>query len=246
MPVDGLAAPAFAIARYDTLRPASPGREVLASLGVEEVYALVPAASPLRELGDLRGRRINVGAPGSPRATSAEALYRTLFAQPLPTARWRAASRDAALPALLRGEDLDAMLVFDGQPSAWLAALPVDTRLQLKVLRFDPGSPAGLRALRTYLSTSVAPALAAEPARVPTLGQMTFLVGARPEAGAPDLVRRLCERLPALRARGHPKWKDVDPTLQLPLPLPRSSAVVPALQACATSASPSTPSSGAL
>ena len=237
--------PSFAIARYDSLPAASRGWDVLVPLGVEEVYALVPVASRLRELDDLRGRRINVGAPGSPRAKSAEALYRVLFGQPLPPAPLRAVSKDVALPALLRGEGLDAMLLFDGQPSSWLAALPVETRLQLKLLRFDPARASGQRALQSYLATSVTPTLVTEPAPVPTLGEVTFLVASRGQANSPELVHRLCERLPALRAGGHPKWKDIDPALQLPVRLPRPPDIASAVQACAVSRSSSIPSSGA-
>ena len=204
-------------------------------LAVEEVYALVPVTSRLRELDDLRGRRINVGAPGSPRAKSAEALYRALFGQPLPSAPLRSKSKEVALRALLLGEGLDAMLLFDGQPSSWLAALPVETRLQLSLLRFDPTRASGQRALQSYLATSVTPTLVTEPAPVPTLGEVTFLVASRGQATSPDLVRRLCERLPALRAGGHPKWKDIDPAALLPMRLPRSPDIASAVQACATS-----------
>lgn len=239
-------APSFAIARYDSLPGASQAWRVLVPLGVEEVYALVPAMSRLRELDDLRGRRINIGVPESARAKSAEALYRTLFGQPLPPSPLRAAPKDAALAALLRGEDVDAMLLFDGQPSSWLAALPVETRQRLKVLRFDPTRASGQRALQSYLSTSVNPSLVGEPAPVPTLGEVTFLVASRGEATSPELVRRLCERLPSLRAGGHPKWKEIDPSIQLPLQLPRPPEIASAVQACAASRSSSTPSSGAL
>ena len=236
--------PSFAIARYDSLPAASQGWDVLVPLGVEEVYALVPVTSRLRELDDLRGRRINIGELGSPRAKSAAALYRALFGQPLPAASLRSASREVALQALLRGEGLDAMLLFDGQPSSWLAALPVETRLQLKVLRFDPTRASGQRALQSYLATSVMPTLVTEPAPVPTLGEVTFLVASRGQANSPELVRRLCERLPALRAGGHPKWKDVDPTLELPMQLSHPPDIASAVQACALSRSSSTSSSG--
>ena len=238
--------PPFAIARYDSLPAASGGWNVLMPLGVEEVFALVPVTSRLRELDDLRGRRINVGAEGTPRARSAEALYRTLFGQPLPPAPLRAASREVALPAMLRGQGLDALLLFDGQPSAWLEALPAETRLQLKMLRFDPTRASGQRALQAYLPTTVTPSLVTEPAPVPTLGEVTFLVASGDEADSPDLVRRLCERLPELQATGHPKWKDIDPALQLPVGLPRSARIDAVAHACTNPYSPSTPSSGAL
>ncbi|MBC7665828.1 MAG: hypothetical protein H7276_18910 [Caulobacter sp.] len=239
-------APLFAIARYDSLPAASQAWRVLVPLAVEEVYALVPATSRLRELDDLRGRRINIGVAASPRARSAEALYRTLFGQPVPPSPLRAAPKEVALPALLHGEGLDAMLLFDGQPSSWLAALPVETRLRLKVLRFDPTRSSGQRALQSYLSARVDPPLVGEPAPVPTLGEVTFLVASRTTAASPELVRRLCERLPALQADGHPKWKEIDPAVQLPLQLPPSPEIASALQACETSRRSSTPSSGAL
>ena len=242
---DSGATPSFAITRYDSLPPPSRGWNVLVPLAVEEVYALVPVTSHLREIDDLRGRRINVGAPGSPRAKSAEALYRALFDQALPPAPLRATSKEVALLALLRGEGLDAMLLFDGQPSSWLAALPVETRLQLRLLRFEATRASGQRALQSYLATSVTPTLVTEPAPVATLGEVTFLVASRGQATSPELVHRLCERLPALQVVGHPKWRDIDPTSLLPVSLPRPADIASAVQACATSRSSSTPSSKA-
>lgn len=225
-------APAFKIARYDTLQAASSDWRVVAPLNVEEVYALVPVTSRLRDLGDLRGRRINVGAPASARAISAAALYRALFGAPLPATSLGSAPKDVALRALLDGDGLDAMLLFDGQPSAWLESLPMETHLRLKVLPLQADSPASRKALQAYLPATVAPTLANNRAAVPTLGELTFLV-ASPQAALPQqALRALCEQLPSLRARGHPKWKEVDPSLQLPLSLPRASGLAPALQAC--------------
>ena len=225
-------APAFAIARYDTLQAASSDWRVVAPLNVEEVYALVPVTSRLRDLGDLRGRRINVGAPASARAISGAALYRTLFGAPLPATSLGSASKDVALRALLDGEGLDAMLLFDGQPSAWLESLPMETHLRLKVLPLQAGSPASRRALQAYLPATVAPTLANNRAAVPTLGELTFLVASPQVARPQQALRALCEQLPSLRARGHPKWNEVDPSLQLPLNVQRASGLDPALQAC--------------
>ncbi len=231
-PSQSASAPTFAIARYDTLPTAWPAWRVVAPLNVEAVYALVPAGSPMRELGDLRGRRINVGAPGSARALSGEALYRTLFEQPLPPSPWRSASRDAALQALLDGNGLDALVLFDGQPSAWLASLPAGTRGRLKVLRLPATGAAARKALQAYLPASVEPGLANDPAPVATLGEVAFLV-ASPDAVRPaQAARDLCERLPELRAHGHPAWREVDPTVRLPLNARRASELEPALQAC--------------
>ena len=226
------APPAFAIARYDTLHATAREWHVLAPLHVEEVYAIVPVASPLRGLGDLQGRRINVGEPGSARAMSGAALYRELFGRELPASTFRSAPRDAALRALLNGDGLDALVYFDGQPSTWLESLPVETRRRLRLLRAEPGGTPERRALRTYLQTSLASDLALDGKPIPTLGEVSFLVAAPRAARTPRLLQDLCERLPLLRAQGHPKWKDVDPTLQLPVNLQRASELTPALQAC--------------
>lgn len=233
--------PAFAIARYDTLHGTAREWQVLAPLHVEEVYAIVPLASPLRRLGDLQGRRINIGEPGSARATSGAALYRELFGRELPGSTFRSASRDAALRALLNGDGLDALVYFDGQPSMWLESLPVETRRRLRLLRAEPGGTPERRALRTYLRTSLASGLVPGDQPVPTLGEVSFLVGAPLAPRAPRLLQDLCERLPLLRARGHPKWKDVDPTLQLPVNLPRAPELTPALQACRSPAAVNPP-----
>lgn len=226
------APPAFAIARYDTLHATGREWHVLAPLHVEEVYAIVPVASPLRGLGDLQGRRINVGEPGSARATSGAALYRELFGRELPGSTFRSAPRDAALRALLNGDGLDALVYFDGQPSMWLESLPVETRRRLRLLGAEPGGTPERRALRTYLRTSLASGLSPDGKPVPTLGEVSFLVAAPQAARTPRLLQDLCERLPLLRARGHPKWKDVDPTLQLPVNLQRAPELTQALQAC--------------
>ncbi len=225
-------APAFAIARYDTLQAPSSDWRVVAPLNVEEVYALVPVTSRLRDLGDLRGRRINVGAPASARAISGAALYHTLFGAPLPATSLGSASKETALRALLDGQGLDAMLLFDGQPSAWLESLPMEMHLRLKVLPLQPGSPASRKALQAYLPATVAPTLANNRAAVPTLGELTFLVASLQAARPQQALRALCEQLPSLRARGHPKWNEVDPSLRLPLNVQRASGLDPALQAC--------------
>ncbi len=190
-------APPRAIARYDTLRAASPDWRVVAPLNIEEAYVLVPVTSRLRDLDDLRGRRINVGAPGSARATSGEALYRRLFAQPLPASSLRSVSKDAALQALLAGDGLDALVFFDGQPSAWLESLPGETRRRLKVLSPQATSAAGRTALQSYLPATIAPTLANDRTPVETLGEVAFLV-ASPQATRPaQALHDLCERLPA-------------------------------------------------
>ena len=231
----------FAVLRYDALIANAANWRIVAPLNVEEVYVLVPAMSPLRDLSDLRGRRINVGMPGSARSNSGEALYHALFGEPIPTSPLRSASKEAALQALASGGDLDALILFDGQPSSWLASLHAETRQRLKVLSFDASGAASRRVSQAYLKTRVAPALAGGGVSVPTLGEVSFLVASTHAANARQFLESMCERLPALRARGHPKWQEVSPSLQLPVSMPRDPGLSQLPSACETSVRPASP-----
>ncbi|MEP6502490.1 MAG: TAXI family TRAP transporter solute-binding subunit [Betaproteobacteria bacterium] len=224
----------FEITRYDAIGALPDTSRIVSTLGIEEVYALVPAASPLRHLGELRGRRINIGPRGSARAVSGAALYRTMFAGAPPASAQAALPRDAALARLLQGRDLDALLLFDGQPSGWLASLPEPTRRGLRVLVLDPADAAGRRALQHYLPAAIAPGAGQQGgAALPTLAELTFLVSSAPTPDAAAMLRTLCDGLPALRAQGHPKWREVDPALRLPVGPQRPAELDAVLATCA-------------
>lgn len=47
------------------------------------------------------------------------------------------------------------------------------------------------------------------------------------------VLRALCDHLPALRLDGHPKWREVDPALSLPIGLQRPGRLDEALTTCA-------------
>ena len=223
----------LAIARYDTLPVTGADWQVVATLGTEEVYALVPAGSPLRHLGDLRGRRINVGPDGSARAASGAALYRALFGESPSRSASSALSRDDALRQMLANGEPEALLLFDGQPSTWFAALPASTRHALRLLRLDPGEPAGGRALQRYLPGHLAPGVDDGGTPIPTLREVTFLIAPASTRDAAPVLRALCDHLPTLRLDGHPKWREVDPALNLPTGLQRPGQLAAALTTCA-------------
>jgi hypothetical protein len=223
----------FAIARYDTLPAASADWHVVATLGTEEVYALVPVGSSMRHLGDLRGRRINVGPDGSARAVSGAALYRALFGASPSRSDGSALPRDDALRQMLAAGEPEALLLFDGQPSSWFAALPASTRHALRLLRLDLGEPAGRRALQHYLPGRLAPGVDEDSAPIPTLREVTFLIAPSSARNVAPVLRALCDHLPALRLDGHPKWREVDPALSLPIGLQRPARLDAALTTCA-------------
>ena len=223
----------LAIARYDALPAASAGWQVVATLGTEEVYALVPVGSPMRHLGDLLGRRINVGPDGSARAVSGTALYRALFGASPSRSHSSALPRDDALRQMLAAGEPEAMLLFDGQPSSWFVALPASTRHALRLLRLDPGEPAGRRALQRYLPGRLAPGADEDGVPIPTLREVTFLIAPSSARNVAPVLRALCEHLPALRLDGHPKWREVDPALNLPTGLQRPGQLAAALTTCA-------------
>lgn len=233
----GGGATALAIARYDALQAGGGRWQVVAPLHTEEVYVLVRADSPLRHLHQLRGRPINFGPADAPRARSGQALYRRLFGSAPPASAAMRLPRDAALAALLGGAGnrrgpLDAVLVIDAQPSAWLASLPPDISRQLRLLAFDAGHATGRRALQAYLPADV-PALAGA-GTTHTLGMVSFLVVAdAAPPGLDRLARALCARLPALQRDGHPKWREVRPALQLPVGLPAAAEAQAGLRDCA-------------
>jgi hypothetical protein len=224
----------FAIARYDSLPAASADWQVVATLGTEEVYALVPLRSTLRHLGDLRGRRINVGPDGSARAASGAALYRALFGASPSKSTASALPRDVALRQMLATGEPEAVLLFDGQPSSWLAALPADTRHGLRLLRLEPAEPAARRALQRYLPGRLASGIDGDGDSIPTLREVTFLIAPASARDVAPLLRALCDHLPALRLDGHPKWREVDPGVSLPTGLQRPEQLDATLAHCAT------------
>ncbi len=260
----GAGGPALALARYDELQAATelkpkPALRVIAPLYAEELQVVVRADSPLRYLHELEGRRINIGAADGARALTAAALYRRMFGDAIaPTALGGLDAPDA-LNRLAAGAALDAVLLVAAGLAPELAALTSASRGALRVLRLDPAAPASRRALQAYLPVTL-PATPDAGGAVPTLAALQFLVS----GGTPDdanasahtqdlalLTSALCGSLPALQRDGHPRWRAVQPGLQLPTPWPDAAALAPGWRDCAradaaatSSTFPSTPRPG--
>jgi hypothetical protein len=242
-PPDGTAAwaatagPGLALVRADALQAARDGGgaplRIVAPMFLEEVHVIVRADSPLSSIQQLKGRRINVGPAAGARARTATRLYEALFAARLPASAAGALPLDAALRQLLDRKGLDAMILVDAQPSAWLAAQDPQTLRAIKLLGLGDVSPASRKALRGWL-----PATLHGDAPTPTLAQMSFLVASAAfDDTDPDALGRvalaLCRALPSLRRDGHAKWLEVQPGWHEEAGWPYSPSAVRGFRACA-------------
>ncbi len=232
----------LAVVPYDALRSlarrgAGRSARVVAPLFAEEIHVVVRADSPLAFVHQLAGRRVDVGPPDGARHVTAVAFFERLFDRAPRVDELRAEPLDAALAELLDGGGgVDAILLVEPQPSAWLASLPAAQRRRLKLLAAAPDDPSTRRALRGYLPATVSAPLAGGTA-VRGFSVMTFLV-ANPATpvGRDDTAalaaEALCRSLADLRRDGHPKWREVDPSLQLPVPLAYDPAAAAAARGC--------------
>lgn len=221
-PVVGLRAPGrLTIARYDALRAArnnvsAPPLRVLAPLYAEEVAFIVRADSPLKFIHDLRGRRVNIGPDHEGGSLTVQEIYRQMFGVAM-TAPPQF-GKDAALAELVAFRSIDAMAIVDAQPSAWLASVDPLTARGLRLLKLDPRHAADRRALRAFRTAVVQPGPGVRE-RTPTLAVMSFLVasgdGDADSKRLTEMARTLCRELPRLRAGGHPKWRELQPSLKL-------------------------------
>jgi len=208
---------------------------VLAPLYAEEVVFIVRADSRLKFIHDLRGRRINIGSPREGSSQTVQEIYRQMFGTAMPAPSQL--GKDEALAELVGFRSIDAMVLVEAQPSAWLASLHPNTARGLRVLRLDRKQPEDRRVLQEF-QTSV---LRAGPGvnkgeGIPTLATMTYLaVSGTDDADAKpldDMVRALCRELPGLRASGHPKWRELQPWVNQDTGWPVVAAGKSALKAC--------------
>jgi hypothetical protein len=144
-----------------------------------------------------------------------------MFAAPLPPASLVELPSEQALAKLVGDRSIDALLVVEAQPVRWLADLPPDVASSLRVLQADPGHATTARAIEDYLPARVRAAnYRWLDGDVPTFATMAFLVvdpalGDAERNMAAALAAELCDRLPKLRASGHPKWREVQPGFRI-------------------------------
>lgn len=211
----------MSIALDDTLRAAradasSPPLRVLAPLFAQEVFFIVRADSPLQFIHDLRGRRVDIGPAHLEASHTVRAIYRQMFGEePISPTQF---GKDAALAELVGFRSIDAMAIVDGQPSAWLASIDARTASGLRLLKLDAGHAADRLALQRFRAAVLQPGPGVRQ-RTATLAVMSYLVvsgeGETDARMLTEMTRALCRELPRLRAGGHPKWRELKPSMQL-------------------------------
>jgi hypothetical protein len=234
--------PGLRIAAYDLLAieratesaGGVPPQQVLMPLFPQEIRLLVRTDSPLRFVHEIEGRTMNVGPLSGTRAVTAVSLHRRMFGSLPPEAQLDVSDRDAGLAQLLRGA-VDVLVLVDAEPSAWLDGLAPDVARRIRPLALDAAHPGSRRALRHYLRAQARSAAGARAE--PTLSVMSFLV-APAAADAPGVgaaARALCDALPDLKRDGHPKWRELQPGLELPTAWPQATAAAAVMRSCGAS-----------
>jgi TRAP transporter TAXI family solute receptor len=113
--------------------PPVPGLRAIAALYPEAVHVAVPAASPLRSMGDLRGRPVGVGAPGSGARVTAEEVLLAHGLDAASTPRVALAPEEVA--AALAGGRIAAAISVSLTPAQ--AVLRVSERVPLRFLDLE-------------------------------------------------------------------------------------------------------------
>lgn len=190
---------------------------VIMPLYNEEIYFIVRADSERNHIHEIRNARINAGETGSGTALTSATLYRLMFGEALPDASASFLPNEEALARLVTGRTLDVVVVVAGQPAKLLADMKPESRRLIKLLKFDPDHASSAAVLKTYFranvrATSYPNLLNAD---LPGLAVKAFLVTYNfrlkdTERQLRAVARSLCLNFPALREKGHPKWREVE------------------------------------
>jgi len=190
---------------------------VILPLYNEEIYFIVRADSPLNWVHELRGARISAGPLRSGTAMSTTTIYRLLFREPVSEANTTFQSNEDALAKLVTDKSIDVVVVVAGQPAKLLVDMKSEARSLIKLLKFDPNHPTSKEVLKTYFQSTVRaanyPNLLTED--VPGLAVKAFLVTydynlSQTVVSLSRFGRSLCQNFETLRAKGHPKWQEVE------------------------------------
>jgi len=201
-----------------------PPPRVVLSLFDKEIHFIARADAPFEYLHQIRDARINAGPPGSGSAVSTEAIYRLMFGKAPGENRASFLPHEEALVNLVTDRTIDVVAVAAGQPATLLANMKPEARRYIRLLKLDPTHPASKAALRRYAAATIRaasyPSLLAEDVQSLAVKMYLVTLDFRDHAIETRLIRfggSLCRNFWDLQAKGHPKWREVEPTLA-PLP----------------------------
>jgi TRAP transporter TAXI family solute receptor len=106
------------------------GLRAVGSLFPEAIHVVVPDSSPVRDISQLRGKRVNIGMPASGTQYDAVAVLKAYGLDLKDLAEARADSTASAI-ARLKQHRLDALFVTAAAPARLLQQLAVSTELRL-------------------------------------------------------------------------------------------------------------------
>jgi uncharacterized protein len=203
----------------DAWRTIRPLRVVL-PLYNTEIHFVARADSNLNYLHDLKEARINGGLVGSGAAFITHTLYRMMFNQPIPEPAASYMPNAEALVKLITDKSIDVAVVAAGQPAPIIANMQPEAQKFIKLLKFDPSHPASKDAMKIYSPATVRatsyPNLIKDDFTTISVGAFLVTYDYTLDSTVQHLTkfaRALCQQFPALQAKGHEKWKDVDLTL---------------------------------
>jgi hypothetical protein len=201
---------------WRTIRPL----RVILPLYNTEIHYVARADSELNYLHDLKEARINGGLVGSGAAFITHTLYRMMFNRPIPEASASYMANAEALVKLITDKSIDVAVVAAGQPAPIIANMKPEAQKFIKLLKFDPNHPASKDAMKIYSPATVRaasyPNLIKEDFTTISVGAFLVTYDYTLDLTVQHLTRfarALCQQFPALQAKGHEKWKDVDLSL---------------------------------
>jgi TRAP-type uncharacterized transport system substrate-binding protein len=211
-------------ARTEASANGAAAPRVVLRLPEKEIQFVARADAPFDYVHQIKDAKINAGPAQSGTAVTTAAIYRLLFGKALAGSQASHLPHEAALVNLVTDRTIDVVAIAAGQPAPLLANMKPEARDYVKLLRLDARHPASQAALRAYSRATVRaasyPALLAED--VPALAVKMYLVTLdfRDHLTETRLIhfgRSLCSNFSALQAKGHSKWREVEPRLA-PLP----------------------------
>lgn len=185
-----------------------------------EIHYVARADSELNYLHDIKNAKINGGLFGSGAAFITHTLYRMMFNGPIPEANASYIQNSEALVKLITDRSIDVAVVAAGQPAPIIANMRPEAQKYIKLLKFDPAHPTSKGPLKVYSPSVVRagsyPNILKEDFTTISVGAFLVTYDFSMQGTVEHLVRfarSLCENFPALQAKGHPKWREVDLSL---------------------------------